>query len=451
MKCNICGELHSLDEGKIIKGSGHTYFVCDDCSPDDYVVCDDCTELVNKWDTYTTHDNRTICDNCFESGDYSICDRCGKVAEYYHIVHIEDTEEDVCDDCAEENYYKCMECGEWYSGARIISDSDNQHLCEDCYCDSYYICPDCGEFVHQDDAYWDEATDDMYCEYCYSNKIESRVINSYHSNNDWTIHLTESELDNYMSDKLTLGLEIEVAGSAEYAEGFMELVDNDLIYLERDSSVDGFEIITQPMTRQYVTGVFKDKISKGFEFLKEHNFKGHNAGGIHIHVGLPYNNELDFMSCLLKLKKLLYNLPTNMQDLLLLITQRKSSELKRWSDNNYYRKLTLQNCTLQCNRYELLNIDTRTRTLEFRMFNSNLRTERIMKNIEVVLSLLDYVETYYTVEMYNKNLFTWLDYVKRNEEKYPNLVRFINEDKIQDKLCEIGYIKEGIESLCASL
>ena len=287
----------------------------------------------------------------------------------------------------------------------------------------------------------------MYCGYCYSTEIGSRVINSYHSNDDWTVHYTENEYNDYMSDKLTLGLEIEVAGDATCAEGFMDKVDNDLIYLERDGSVAGFEIITQPMTRKYVTEIFMNKISKGFEFLKEHNFKGHNAGGIHIHVRLPYD-KIDFMSCILKLKKLLYNLSPCMQDLLLLITQRKSDNLKRWSNNMYYRKLTLQNCTLQDNRYELLNMDSRTCTLEFRMFNSNLRTERIMKNIEVVLSLLDYVDTYYTVNMYDKNLFTWLDYVKRNEEKYPNLVRFINEDKIKDKLCEIGYIKEGVESLC---
>ena len=448
MRCEICGELHSLDEGKIIKGSNHIYFVCGDCSPDDYVICDDCGELVEEDRTYTTHDNRIICENCYENNSYYTCDRCGKVVEDSHIVYIQDTEEYVCDDCAEEHYYQCMECGEWYSGNKIITDNNNQHLCEDCYCNNYYTCACCGEFVHQDNAYWDEATGDMYCEYCYGTETGSHSINSYHSNNNWTVHLTESELDNYMSDKLTLGLEIEVAGYAEFSEGFMERIDNDLIYLERDGSVDGFEIITQPMTKQYATEIFTDKISKGFEFLKEHNFKGHNAGGIHIHVGLPYDNELDFMSCLLKLKKLLYNLPTNMQDLLLLISQRKSDALKQWSNNTYYRKLTLQNCTLQSNRYELLNIDSRTCTLEFRMFNSNLRTERIMKNIEVVLSLLDYVDTYYTVNMYDKNLFTWLDYVQRNEEKYPNLVRFINEDKIKDKLCEIGYIKEGVESLC---
>lgn len=448
MKCDICGELHSLDEGKIIKGSGHTYFVCNDCSPDDYVICDDCGELIEEDRTYTTHDDRIICEKCYESNGYYMCEECGKIVEDYNTVYIQDTHGVVCNDCANENYYQCMECGEWYSGDKIITDTEGQHLCEDCYCDNYYTCAECGEFVHQDYAYWDEGTDDMYCEYCYSNVALNRVINNYHSNNDWIVHYTENEYNDYMSDKLTLGLEIEVAGSAEYAEGFMDKVDDELIYLERDSSVAGFEIITQPMTRKYATELFEDKISKGFEFLKEHNFKGHNAGGIHIHVRLPYDNS-DFMSCILKIKKLLYNLPPCMQDLLLLITQRKSDNLERWSDNTYQRKLTLQNCMIQGTRYELLNMDSRTNTLEFRMFNSNLRTERIMKNIEVVLSLLDYIETYYITDVYSKNLFTWLDYVKRNEEKYPNLVAFINEDKIQNKLCEIGYIKEGVESLCA--
>ena len=450
MKCSICGELHSLNKGKIIKGSWHTYFVCDECKPDNYVICDDCGELVEKDRTYTTHDNRIICENCYESNGYFMCDQCGKVVEDSHIVHIQDTEEWICEDCADENYYQCMECGDWYSSDKIITDSDGQHLCEECYCDNYYTCAECGEFVSQDNAYWDAGSDDMYCEYCYSIYIESRVINSYHSNNDWTVHLTENELDNCMSDKLTLGLEIEVAGNADFAGGFMDKVDSDLIYLERDGSVDGFEIITQPMTRQYVTELFEDKISKGLEFLKENNFKGHNAGGIHIHVRLPYDNS-DLMSCIFKLKKLLYNLPPCMQDLLLLVTQRKSDDLKRWSDNTHYRKVTLEDCMLQVTRYELLNIDRRTHTLEFRMFNSNLRTERIMKNIEVVLSLLDYVETYYTVDMYNKNLFTWLDYVNRNKEKYPNLLAFINEDKTRDKLCEIGYIKGGVENACALL
>lgn len=446
MRCEICGELHSLDEGKIIKGSNHIYFVCDDCEPDNYVICDDCGELVEEDKTYTTHDDRIICDNCYDNNGYFTCEHCGRIMDDSYCVYIEDTEEYVCDDCAEVNYYQCMDCGRWYSGNGVATDSEGQHLCEECYCNNYYTCNHCGCFVRDDDCYWDETRDEPYCEYCYNTEIRNQFINSYHSNSNWTVHYTESERDDYMSDKLTLGLEIEVAGDTDYAEGFMDCVDNDLIYLERDSSVEGFEIITQPMTRKYATELFTDKISKGFKFLKENNFKGHNEGGIHIHVGLPYDN-LDFISCVFKLKKLLYNLSPNMQSLLLLISQRKSDNLRQWSDNKY-NKLTLQDCMLQSNRYELLNLDGRTRTLEFRMFNSNLRTERIMKNIEVVLSLLDYVETYCTVEVYYNNLFTWLDYVRRNEEKYPNLVAFINEDKIKNKLNEIGYIKGGNSNIC---
>ena len=93
MKCSICGELHSLDEGKIIKGSNHIYFVCNDCDPDDYVVCDDCGELIEEDKTLTTHDNRIICNDCYDTNDYFTCERCGRVVEDYSIVHIQDTEE----------------------------------------------------------------------------------------------------------------------------------------------------------------------------------------------------------------------------------------------------------------------------------------------------------------------------------------------------------------------
>ena len=111
MKVDICGELHSLNKGKIIQGSGHTYFVCDDCNRDDYAICEDCGELVEVDNTYTTHDNRIICENCYEGNDYFTCERCGKIVEDCQIIHIKDTEEYVCDDCAGENYYQCMECG----------------------------------------------------------------------------------------------------------------------------------------------------------------------------------------------------------------------------------------------------------------------------------------------------------------------------------------------------
>ena len=55
---------------------------------------------------------------------------------------------------------------------------------------------------------------------------------------------------------LDKGKIIQGSGHTDFAEGFMDKVDNDLIYFERDGSVAGFEIITQPMTRKYATEVF---------------------------------------------------------------------------------------------------------------------------------------------------------------------------------------------------
>ena len=427
MRCEICGELHSLDEGKIIKGCNHIYFVCNDCNPDNYLVCDDCGELVEEDESYTTHDGRAICTNCYDNNGYFTCERCGKVMEDCHIVHIEDTEEYVCDDCADEHYCQCMECGEWYSPNNIYTDSDNQHLCEGCYLGSYYTCTRCGEFVHQDDVYWDEGSDSMYCASCYVEEVQNQFINSYHSHKNWTVRYTENERDDYISDKLTLGLEIEVAGDTEFAEGFMECVDNALIYLEKDSSVEGFEIITQPMTREYATEVFPNEISEGFKYLRKNNFKGHNAGGIHIHVA----NYGDTRLTLYRLKRLLYNIDSKQQSLLLELTQREKNNLIRWANNQVSFNISIERAYLQGRRYEALNLDNRTGTLEFRIFNSNLRVERISKNVEMVYALLDYINSDNWSS--SSDLYDWMRFVYDNNVVYPNLYLFMEERKLKER------------------
>lgn len=427
MRCKICGELHSLDKGKIIKGCNHIYFVCNDCKPDDYVVCDDCGELVREDESYTTHDGRAICKNCYENNSYYICERCGKVFEDYRITHIEDTSEYVCDDCAEEHYYQCMECGRWFTDARIYSDAEGEHLCEDCYCNNYYTCAACGAFTRTDNCYWDDTCDEPFCTRCYNEEVQNQFINSYHSHNNWTVHYTENERDDYMSDKLTLGLEIEVEGDTDFADGFMQRVDNDLIYLEKDSSVEGFEIITQPMTREYITEVFPDKISEGFKFLRNNNFKGHNAGGIHIHV----SNYGNFRLTAYKLKRLLYNLDSKQQSLLLALTQRTKYELERWANNQVSFNMSIEYAYYQTSRYEALNLDNRTGTLEFRIFNSNLMVERISKNIEMVYALLDYINS----NSWNSSsdLYDWMRFVYDNNVVYPNLYLFMEEKQLKEK------------------
>ena len=427
MRCEICGELHSLDEGIIIKGNNHIYFVCDDCNPDNYAICDDCGELVEVDRTYTTHDNRIICEDCYESNGYYTCDRCGLAIEDSDCIYVEDTGEHMCSDCADRYCYQCMDCGRWYSSNKIYTDSSGDALCEDCYCNSYYTCAGCGEFILADDCYWDDRTDEPYCAYCYDEEIRNQFIKSYHSHSNWIVHYTESERDDYMSDKLTLGLEIEVEGNTEFAEGFMERVDSDLIYLEKDNSVEGFEIITQPMTRKYATEVFPNKISEGFKYLRDNDFKGHNAGGIHIHVA----NYGDTRLTVYRLKRLLYNLDSKQQSLFLKLTQRKKDNLIKWADNQVPFDMSIEYACFQDNRYESLNLDDRTGTLEFRIFNSNLRVERILKNIEMVYALLDYINS--SSWNSSSDLYDWMKFVYDNNVIYPNLYLFIEEKQLREK------------------
>lgn len=427
MRCEICGGLHSLNEGKIIKGCNHIYFVCNDCEPDDYVVCDDCGELVKKDETYTTHDGRLICENCYARNDYTTCERCGLAIEYSNCIYIEDTGEHMCSDCADKYCYQCMDCGSWFSSNRIITDSEGEHLCEDCYCNGYYTCTGCGCFVRTDDCIWDDRTDEPYCALCYEEEVQNKFINSYHSHDKWTVHYTENERDDYMSDKLTLGLEIEVAGDTDFADGFMERVDSDLIYLEKDGSVEGFEIITQPMTREYATEVFPNKISEGFEYLRKNDFRGHNAGGIHIHVA----NYGDTSLTVYRLKRLLYNIDSKQQSLLLELTQRNKYELERWADNQVPYVMSIEDAYYQTSRYEALNLDDRTGTLEFRIFNSNLRVERISKNVEMVYALLDYINSDNWSS--SSDLYDWMNFVYDNNVNYPNLYIFIEEKQLREK------------------
>ena len=82
------------------------------------------------------------------------------------------------------------------------------------------------------------------------------------------------------------------------------------------------------------------------------------------------------------------------------ITQRKAFEMNSWSrmDNKIRDFYSIQETNettkspVGSPRYSALIKDDRTKTYEFRIFNSNLRIERFLKNYECVLALLDYTK-----------------------------------------------------------
>ncbi len=61
-----------------------------------------------------------------------VCSCCGKHADSLTMV---DDETAVCDDCLENHYVRCDECGEYYSddGSVEMYDVDGMTVCEYCY------------------------------------------------------------------------------------------------------------------------------------------------------------------------------------------------------------------------------------------------------------------------------------------------------------------------------
>ena len=263
-----------------------------------------------------------------------------------------------------------------------------------------------------EDGYWGD-NDNFYCENCIDEHING-VIKMYHSFSDWDYRY---ESDEQYTTNTYYGFEIEVAGDREYAEE----TDNKLCgraVLMADGSVEGFEIVTDPMTKKYYYNSFMPILEDTMEFLKQNNFQGHGAGGIHIHVSENACNNWEGVRALLNY---------NNTDLWIKLTQRKEDKLQQWA------RLYSEQFDGKDTRYQALNYDNRTNTYEFRIFNSNLRVERITKNFEIVLSLIDFV---------NNNIITnyadikrYIKFVKDNKSKYQNLYDFIIEK---------GIIKENI-------
>lgn len=345
--------------------------------------------------------------------------RCIDCGEYYandwNVVFTEDTVQSYCEDCAERELYHCQDCGEWYEREEnIYRDSAGHELCNDCYEEGHTICEDCGEFVDFDHAV--HIDEEIYCENCADERMANQIIKPYHTNMDYT-PLTLKTLDNYYISNLKLfGFEVEVECDTDLAERVMELL-GDVATLQKDSSVDGFEIITKPMTQEFFYQVFIDKLEPVLKYLRDKGAKGHNCGGIHIHFS---KNNISTSLGNSNLHKLMYipekNGDSTEYKILRGLSQRTVEDLEHWAS-----------LSGTATRYSAIHYDDRTDTYEMRIFNSNLRIERIIKNFEVLLSMIEYSETFGGDCM---NMKYYLQWVMQTQGRYECLKCFIKEKNI---------------------
>lgn len=125
VKCAACGEY--VDEDDAIYIDGEPY--CRDC----VFYCDDCGEYYVGEGTYV-HNSRgyeiCVCEDCRDEY-YEYCAECGEFHQRECMNYIESQDEYVCDDCRDYYYSCCEECGEYFRNNNLREHKGKMY-CEDC-------------------------------------------------------------------------------------------------------------------------------------------------------------------------------------------------------------------------------------------------------------------------------------------------------------------------------
>ena len=105
--CENCGEIHHVDDMVVVnRDTRREEYVCEDCADRQYYRCDDCGQYFT--DSYIHEDDQgtVICDDCWDSHDYTACDDCGRIIRCEDANWNEDDEVYYCDDCWSEHEHR---------------------------------------------------------------------------------------------------------------------------------------------------------------------------------------------------------------------------------------------------------------------------------------------------------------------------------------------------------
>ena len=179
-ECDDCGKKMEVDQDEIFyAGKGHAYFLGEDdrhihLGEVDEADSDEKVELANErlkyftsypdeW-SYVTVDRigKTLCNDCYNN-DYFVCDECGE------DFHCDDRAAggDICESCYENVYTECEKCGDTVKCDDTCT-IDGMNICGYCERNETSDCDECGE-THLSDNLNEVDTQDssvLLCDGC---------------------------------------------------------------------------------------------------------------------------------------------------------------------------------------------------------------------------------------------------------------------------------------------
>jgi hypothetical protein len=371
------------------------------------------------------------------SGYYAFKNDCVMVeSEYMH--EIEDADDYIYDELDEEyimadnasyvetgcdGYYthdeNCMSCNgiyryndEWINEAYM----ERNNLVHDCdgnirhIDDVYYWESDCDYHDEPENDDDDDDDDDDDCD------MDAACINSYSYRPSMKFHKLSNENEN--APFFGIELEVERKNSNGLKHRYMAgLIDHEHWYFKNDGSLtDGFEIVTHPMTFNYIQQSEKT-FTDSLKLLVENGYNSYDANtcGMHIHIS---KNNFTTWHLYRFLKFFVEN-----KEFIVAISQRKMEKLKKWAniedDNDSSLIYKAKKKDGNNERYVAINLKN-TATIEIRIFRGTLNINSFMKNIEFSHALF-----MYTKENKEISLDGFKMYIQSSCD-YSNLKKFIN-------------------------
>lgn len=127
---------------------------CNECRDDN--ICDECGEHFSGElnSAYDCHGNRIyVCDECLDEY-FRCCEECGEYHPVDYCHWVDDRDGYVCDSCYDEYYECCDDCDEMYHRDRLYDAYDSQghdiRICENCRDRDYIECEECDVYTHSD-------------------------------------------------------------------------------------------------------------------------------------------------------------------------------------------------------------------------------------------------------------------------------------------------------------
>jgi hypothetical protein len=301
----------------------------------------------------------------------------------------------------------------------------NSMWINDAYMERYDLVHDCdGDIRNIDDVYYwesdcewhDEPEEGSEEEEDDDDDMDSATINSY----SYRPSMKFCSLSNENSNAPFFGIELEVErkNSKGLKHKYMAgMIQHEHWYFKTDGSLtDGFEIVTHPMTFNYIQQSTKE-FTNSLKLLVENGYNSYDANtcGMHIHIS---KNNFTTWHLYRFLKFFVEN-----KEFIVSISQRKMEKLKKWAniedDNDTSLIYKAKKKDGNSERYVAINLKN-SQTIEIRIFRGTLNINSFMKNIEFAHALF-----MYTKENKDVSLDGFKLYIESSCD-YSNLKKFIN-------------------------